>query len=74
MVRALRPHLAVGGPTTAAPADPHAPPLPLPPPPPPPPVVRHPIAVACLRPLPRLLRPARAPSSRPSHGACPPPP
>jgi competence protein ComEA len=69
MVRALRPHLAVGGPTTAAAADPHAPQ-----PSPPPPVVRRPIAVACLRPLPRPPRPARVPFSRPSHGACPAPP
>jgi competence protein ComEA len=67
MVRALRPHLAVGGPTTAIATDAHAPP-----PPPPPPVVRKPVALACLRPPLRPARPIRMP--RPSHGSCPPAP
>ena len=69
MVRALRPHLAVGGPTTAAPADPRA--VATPAPPPPVPAVRRPVTVACVRPPGRFVRPPRA---RPSHGACPPPP
>jgi competence protein ComEA len=70
MVRALRPHLAVGGPTTALAADAHV--APPPPPPPPPPVVRRPVVLACVRPALRPARPVRAP--RPSHGACPAPP
>jgi competence protein ComEA len=68
MVRHLRPHLAVGGPTTAtatvAPASP--------PPPPPPPPRRPPLPLACLRPLPRPARPPHR--SMPTHGACPAPP
>jgi hypothetical protein len=68
MVRALRPHLAVGGPTTAVASEG----APAPTPPPPAPIVRRPVALACVRPVARPARPARAP--RPSHGACPPAP
>jgi competence protein ComEA len=65
MVRQLRPHLAVGGPTTAAPSSRPAGAPPPPPPPPPRPVTR----VACVAPL--RARPAvtRA-RERPTHGAC----
>jgi competence ComEA-like helix-hairpin-helix protein len=66
MVRQLRPHLAVGGPTTATPATGTA--AAPPPPPPPRPVVR----IACVAPV--RARPAAAPSrARPTHGACPAP-
>ena len=72
MVRRLRAHLAVGGPTTAVAtaavsAGARAPP------PPPPPAKRPPAPVICVRPP---LRPARPPSrrARPTHGACPMPP
>jgi competence protein ComEA len=71
MVRRLRPHLAVGGPTTAtasiAPA-----PSSQPPPPPPPPPKRPLVPLACLRPGLRPSRPARP--ARPTHGVCPPAP
>jgi competence protein ComEA len=67
MVRRLRVHLAVGGPTTATPAAVHA--AAAPPPPPPPPAKHTPIPV-CLRPP---LRPSRPPSRAPipTHGVCP---
>jgi competence protein ComEA len=72
MVRHLRPHLAVGGPTTAtASTAPTATP-PTPPPPPTPPK-RPSIALVC----PHLpARPIRPPlrQARPTHGSCPPPP
>ena len=68
MVRRLRAHLAVGGPTTAmAPSEGARPPPPPPPPPkrPPPPL--------CARPPLHPTRPApRVTMAR--HGACPPPP
>ncbi|HVU50595.1 MAG TPA: helix-hairpin-helix domain-containing protein [Polyangia bacterium] len=72
MVRRLRPHLAVGGPTTAtatlAPAA--APPAPPPPPPPP---KRPPLPLVCPRTL--AARPARPPHrSMPTHGVCAAPP
>ena len=69
MVRRLRIHLAVAGPTTAAGVV--APPLAAPPPPPsPPPPPPRPI---CARPgpPPRPFRPSHA--TRPTHGICPPP-
>jgi competence protein ComEA len=68
MVRRLRLHLAVGGPTTAtAVAAPPAQPTPPPPPP------KRPTGpVACLHPALRPARPARP--GRSSHGACPPAP
>lgn len=70
MVRHLRPHLAVGGPTTATATV--APAAPAPPPPPPSPPKRPPLPLACLRPP---ARPARPPHrSMPTHGACPAPP
>jgi competence protein ComEA len=71
MVRRLRSHLAVGGPTTATAAVASAPIAPVPAPPAPP---RHPpVPPVCLH---VVARPARPPSRRsmPTHGACPPPP
>lgn len=66
MVRQLRPHLAVGGPTTAVVGSGAT--IPVPPPPPPRPAPR----VACAAPVVRarltMARPTRA---RPTHGACP---
>jgi competence protein ComEA len=69
MVRRLRAHLAVGGPTTAVAAPAPVSPAPRAPPPAPPPK-RPALAVACLRPI---ARPA-ARASRATHGACPAPP
>ena len=73
MVRRLRAHLAVSGPTTAtgavAPSAAALPPPPAPPPRPPPPALR-PVAapVRCVaRPVPRR-------AARPTHGVCPRPP
>jgi competence protein ComEA len=72
MVRHLRVHLAVAGPTTAAgvvvpatvaPPPPPPPMLPRRPPPPPP-------RLACARPAPAVLKR----QSRPTHGVCPPSP
>jgi len=67
MVRALRPHLAVSGPTTATPALAHslAQALPAPPPPPPPP--RPPPAAA--RPATAPARPSRPPARTPPRSA-----
>lgn len=65
MVRQLKPHLAVGGPTTAAPSSRPAGAPPPPPPPPPRPATR----VACVAPL--RARPVVMRSrERPTHGAC----
>jgi competence protein ComEA len=71
MVRRLRPHLAVGGPTTATAAA--APPPSAPAPPPPPPPRRPAPPPVCVHALARPLRPPsrRSPST---HGSCPPPP
>src|SRR3954452_10265138 len=63
MVRRLRAHLAVGGPTTATAATAHAEA-----PPPPPPPRRPPVPVLCARAPARPLRPRLA---RPTHGVCP---
>ena len=71
MVRRLRTHLAVGGPTTAtATIGPAQSP---PPPPPPAPPKRPPPPLPCLR---APFRPARPPTrpARPTHGVCPPAP
>jgi len=70
MVRRLRAHLAVAGPTTAsgvvAPPVATAPPPPVPPPRPPPPPPRP----ICVRGAPpRPFRPSHA--TRPTHGICP---
>ena len=70
MVRHLRPHLAVGGPTTATATV--APAAPAPPPPLPSPPKRPPLPLACLRPPARPVRPPHR--SMPTHGACPAPP
>jgi competence protein ComEA len=70
MVRGLRPHLAVGGPTTAV-AVASAPGV-APPPPPPPPLVRRPAVLVCARVPGRPARPARPRTLMPTHGACPP--
>jgi competence protein ComEA len=72
MVRSLRPHLAVGGPTTAVAValSPGA----APPPPPPPPAVRPPMAALCARLAPRPARPVRARPPKATHGACRAPP
>jgi competence protein ComEA len=71
MVRRLRAHLAVAGPTTAsgvvAPPVATAPPPPTPPPRPPPPLPRPICARAA--PPPRPFRPSHA--TRPTHGVCP---
>jgi competence protein ComEA len=71
MVRRLRVHLAVAGPTTASgvaapPLATAPPPLPPPRPPPAPP---KPIICARPGPPPRPFRPSRA--TRPTHGVCP---
>ncbi len=64
MVRRLRAHLAVSGPTTAAPIAAGAAPVTLPPPPP-----KRPLAPpACVHFVPRA---PRLPTAFPSHGACP---
>jgi competence ComEA-like helix-hairpin-helix protein len=71
MVRRLRPHLAVGGPTTAVALDARAAPPPPPPTPPPP---KRPLAPpVCVH---AAVRPARAAPriAMPTHGACPRPP
>jgi hypothetical protein len=68
MVRQLRPHLAVTGPTTAAPS---SGPAVVPPPPPPP---RPPVRLACPAPVVRARPVARPTRDRPSHGACARPP
>jgi competence protein ComEA len=69
MVRHLRPHLAVAGPTTATgmvvPAGAVAPPPPITPPRPPPPPPRP----LCIRPPLQSQRAKREP--HPTHGACP---
>ncbi len=67
MVRRLRAHLAVGGPTTATPTAVRAAPVPTPPPPPPP---KHAPIPLCLRPP---VHPSRPPSRAPipTHGVCP---
>jgi competence ComEA-like helix-hairpin-helix protein len=69
MVRRLRAHLAVSGPTTAAPIAASATPATLPPPPP-----KRPLApLACvhiMHVVPRAPRPATA-HAFPSHGVCP---
>jgi competence protein ComEA len=65
MVRQLRPHLAVGGPTTAVAASGAAPA-----PPPPPPAPRIVPRVACV-PVVRARPAARPTRARPTHGACP---
>ena len=69
MVRRLRAHLAVGGPTTASASVPMTPAAP----PPPPPAKRLPAPALCLRPP---VHPARSPSRAPAatHGTCPPAP
>jgi competence protein ComEA len=69
MVRRLRAHLAVGGPTTATATVATV----APPSPPPPPPKHPPVPLACLRPP---ARPPRPPSRRslPTHGSCPPKP
>ncbi|HTA18485.1 MAG TPA: helix-hairpin-helix domain-containing protein [Polyangia bacterium] len=65
MVRRLRAHLAVSGPTTATPIAAGAAPAPAPPPP------KRPLApVACVHTVPRTPRPI-APQAFPSRGACP---
>lgn len=75
MVRLLRPHLAVSGPTTATGAI--APPAaPVPPPPPPPPPRPPPPSVGA-RPGPPLrcvARPVPRRAARSTHGVCPRPP
>jgi len=73
MVRRLRPHLAVAGPTTASPGDAHAPPRPAAPSPPSVPPKHAAGPPSCTRPLGRPIRPASRPAA-PTHGACPPPP
>jgi competence protein ComEA len=71
MVRRLRAHLAVGGPTTATPVVGGAALAPVPPPPPP----KRPVPLACVRSTAPPARSARpAPPPFPSHGACPRPP
>jgi len=72
MVRRLRPHLAVGGPTTASATGSTAASA-APPPPPPPPARRLPAPSLCLRPPVRPVRPPSRPPG-PTHGACPPAP
>ena len=71
MVRHLRAHLAVSGPSTAHPA--HRARAPDPPPPPPPPP-RKPLIAAppTVRPRPRNQRPAEVPHSGANHCARPP--
>jgi competence protein ComEA len=72
MVRRLRPHLAVAGPTTASAIDARTAPPPVPPPPPTPP--KHsPGQPLCARPPARPTRPTSR-LTMPTHGACPPPP
>jgi competence protein ComEA len=64
MVRRLRAHLAVSGPTTAAPIAAGAAPVIVPPPPP-----KRPLAPpACVHVVPRAPRP---PTAFASHGVCP---
>jgi len=70
MVRRLRAHLAVGGPTTATASVASAPPAAAPPPPPPP--KRPQPLLACVRPPARPTRPSHR--SMPTHGSCPAPP
>jgi competence protein ComEA len=71
MVRRLRAHLAVGGPTTATAVVGGAALAPVPPPPPP----KRPAPLACVRPTVLPARRARpAPTPFPSHGVCPRPP
>jgi competence protein ComEA len=65
MVRQLRPHLAVGGPTTAAPSNRPAG-APAPPPPPPPRPAARVVCVAPLRARPVVMRSRE----RPTHAAC----
>lgn len=72
MVRRLRSHLAVAGPTTASAIDAHAAPPPAPPPPPTPPK-RSPGQPVCARPPARPTRPTSR-LTMPTHGACPLPP
>jgi hypothetical protein len=73
MVRRLRAHLAVGGPSTATAALARAVPVP-PSSPPPQPATKHPSPpLACVRAPVRPARPLAHPSL-PTHGACPPPP
>ena len=72
MVRRLRPHLAVAGPTTASAGDAHAAPAPLAPPPASAPL-KHAGPPVCTRPLGHPTRPSSRPAA-PTHGACPPPP
>jgi competence protein ComEA len=71
MVRRLRAHLAVGGPTTASASVPSTSAAPAAPPPSP--AKRLPAPALCLRPP---ARPARPPSRAPAatHGSCPPAP
>jgi competence protein ComEA len=69
MVRQLRPHLAVGGPTTAIVSDARLSP-PAPPPPPPPPRVNRPAPRACV-PAARVRPKPISARARPTHGACP---
>jgi len=71
MVRRLRPHLAVGGPTTALAAAQPPESAPAPPVPPPAPARHAPPPVMCSRPVPRPTRPPAWLAARPTHGACP---
>jgi competence protein ComEA len=73
MVRRLRPHLAVAGPTTASAGDAHAAPAPAAPPPASAPPKHAAGPPVCTRPLGHPIRPASRPAA-PTHGACPPPP
>jgi competence protein ComEA len=73
MVRRLRPHLAVAGPTTASAGDAHAAPPPAAPSPASAPPKHAAGPPVCTRPLGHPIRPASRPAA-PTHGACPPPP